>query len=124
MLLTSDNVDKIFRECLFKKDEDMTNNIHVEGVQLNVLFNPDRIKKNQANISSMINQLNPTFREGWTFLNMCDTKDGNQWTDLQVRMDQLLTLGLAINKIEYLMPREFWQALPGGVPYITIKGND
>ena len=36
-------------------------------------------------------------------------------------MQELLLLGLAIEKIEYLLPREMWSILPGGMPYIKIR---
>jgi hypothetical protein len=36
-------------------------------------------------------------------------------------MDELVCLGLAIGRIAFLMPREMWEMLPGGMPYIVVK---
>jgi len=57
---------------------------------------------------------------GWSFLNACDDKHGNQWTDLHLRMEQLFQLGIGIGKVKCLMPRAMWSALPGGMPYYAV----
>ena len=36
-------------------------------------------------------------------------------------VDQLVCLGNAIGKVKFLMPRDMWPILPGGMPYIAIK---
>jgi len=36
-------------------------------------------------------------------------------------MEKLFLLGLAIEKVKCLMPREVWPALPGGMPYYVIN---
>jgi hypothetical protein len=55
-----------------------------------------------------------------SFLNACVDKHGNHWGE-HPSVEQLLVLGVAIGKIEYCLPREYWRALPGGVPYFMIK---
>jgi len=91
----------------------------------NVGFHPDRIKDNENNISSMLSELSDDFMKnkggGMSFLKMCDDKNDNQWTHLHKTMEQLVLLGLSIDKVSYLMPREMWAAFPGGMPYIVIK---
>lgn len=52
---------------------------------------------------------------------MCLNKDNIQWTGSHQTMQELLLLGLAIEKIEYLLPKEMWSILPGGMPYIKIR---
>ena len=44
-----------------------------------------------------------------------------QWTGFHQTMDELVCLGLAIEKLSYLMPREYWKILPGGMPYLVIE---
>jgi len=58
---------------------------------------------------------------GWSFLNLCSTKDEKQWTGLHERMEQLICLGMAIGKVSYCCPREMWPSLLGGMPYVRIK---
>jgi hypothetical protein len=36
-------------------------------------------------------------------------------------MEGLFCLGMAIGKVECLMPRKMWTILPGGMPYYLVK---
>ena len=38
----------------------------------------------------------------------------------QIDADRLMMLGMAIGKVKYLLPRNLWFILPGGVPYYCI----
>jgi hypothetical protein len=126
MKLTSANVREIFTDCLFKDDE--INNegkpipeaIMVQGLINNFGFHKERIWKHEAEIKELLDQLPAEFKEGWSFLNMCVDKEGNQWGEHR-NMEELVCLGLAINKVHLLMPREMWAILPGGMPYYQIK---
>jgi hypothetical protein len=73
----------------------------------------------------MLAELPDMFKEsgggGWSFLNACDDRHGNQWTGLHQRMEQLFQLGIGIDKVECQLPREVWPALPGGMPYYIVK---
>jgi len=130
MKLTTDNVTKIFMECLFTDNETqdtalISRALVVEGVNLKIGFHPGRIKQNRENIISMLNCLPNSFKAegggGMSFLNMMEDENGEQWTGLHQEMDKLVTLGLAITKLSFLMTREMWKILPGGMPYIVIK---
>lgn len=72
----------------------------------------------------MCEQLPESFHEskggGWSFLNMCEDKGGNQWSGTHKTMEQLLCLGMAMNKMKILLPREVWKIFPGGMPYVAI----
>ncbi len=46
---------------------------------------------------------------------------GEQWTGLHPTVDMLFTLGLAAGRVVCLMPRELWDALPGGMPYYMVR---
>lgn len=124
MKLTAENVNRIFLECMFEQGESTENYILGQGVITNVGFHPERLKKNEQNVSEMLAQLPDEFKKsvggGMSFLNMCNDKDGNQWSDLHATMDQLVTLGISLNKVQFLMPREMWSVLPGGMPYIVV----
>jgi hypothetical protein len=122
MKLTSDNVEKIFKDCLFGEEENTEISVIAEGILFKVGFHPDRLEKNKPDIIELINQLPEEFSTGggWSFIGMCNDKESNQWTGLQKIMDELLLLGVAIGKIIYCIPRDFWKILPGGMPYIRI----
>ena len=120
--LTSKNVLDTFLHCLFYKEEDATNNVYAEGILLNANFHPERLKSREKLISDMLKELPDSFRTtGNSFLNMCINKDGEQWCDLHQVMEQLLLLGIAVGKVQYLQSRDCWGNFEGGMPYIFIK---
>lgn len=123
-ILTSEKVEKIFLDCLFKDGEDMSNYIEAAGITNSVGFHPGRIDSHKKEIEAMLSELPNEFKAsgggGMSFLNACNDKHGNQWADLHVHMEQLFQLGIAIGKAKCLLPRELWQALPGGMPYYVI----
>jgi hypothetical protein len=124
MELTSKNVEEIFLDCFFKDDEIVngkptTEPIIAEGVILTCGFNEKRLKAHKTTIIEMLDQLPEKFKQGWSFLNMCTTKDGVLWGEHK-HMEQLVCMGIAIGKIKSCTPREYVQFLPGGVPYYQI----
>lgn len=127
MKLTATNVESLFISCLFAVSEDSSNPLIVEGVKQKVGFDPKRIEQNKTEIETLLSQCEPTFFDtsegkGWTFLNFCQDKNGELWTGVHRICDHLICLGLAIGKVNFLLPRELWDALPGGVPYLQITG--
>jgi hypothetical protein len=125
MELTSENVEKVLLKCLFKDGEDTSNAKIVHGVMMNVGFHPERLEENKADIIDMLSQCHPNFMsnsesKGWSFLMFCQDKNENQWTGLHSMCDNLICLGMAIDKVKFMLPRELWVALPGGVPYLQI----
>jgi hypothetical protein len=72
----------------------------------------------------MLLQLPDSFQKdsggGYSFLEACNNKDGNQWTGLHLRMEQLFSLGIATEQVSYCLPRENWSILPGGMPYLVV----
>ena len=133
MELTAENVNETFMKCLFKDDEikDLKEGeipegaVLTKGVMAHVGFHPERLEQEKNNISAMLMQLPKQFREkeggGWSFLNACNNKDGDQWTDFHKTMDELVCLGIGSGYVEFQLPREMWKMLPGGVPYFMIK---
>ena len=79
---------------------------------------------NKHGIYEMLNQLPDNFKKesggGMTFLNACVDVNGIQWGEHR-SVEQLVVLGLAINKVRYCFPREFWDSMPGGMPYIVVE---
>jgi len=123
-------VEEIFRDCLFHESEMGKNGkprgikmIEAEGIRTTFGFHPERVKKHREKIMEFLKEMPEEFSKGggWSFLNLCNTKDKRQWTGLHERMEQLVCLGIAIGKVSYNLPREMWLAFPGGMPYVRIE---
>lgn len=125
MELTAENVQKVFLDCVLKPEEMHYAFVIAEGVQTDAKFSRLKLFEYQNQISEMLKFLPDNFRRfsggGWTFLNMCQHKDGHNWTDLHKTVDKLLVLGLALDLISYTMPRDMWSSLPGSMPYVSIN---
>jgi hypothetical protein len=124
MNLTAQNVSETFMNCLFKEGENTENHIVAEGVMTKVGFHPERLKEATPQIEAMVNELpdefKPTGGGGMSFLNACMDNKGNHWAEHST-IDQLVCLGIASGKLKYLMPREMWSVLPGGMPYLVVS---
>lgn len=117
--LTAKNVSKIFEET----------NVDVSNRKVNVLgrdlfFDILKLEKNKETIKELANQLPDSFMKskggGMSFLNACMDKTDCQWGE-QTHVARLLALGMAIGYIEYCLPESMWKALPGGMPYFSVK---
>jgi len=124
MILTAGNVEEIFFGSMFTEDEPKETYKEAYGVQLRVGFKPENLEKNKETIISFLDQLPITFKSteggGWSFANMCLNKDGEHWTGEHRTMDMLLCLGIAIDKMEILVPRELFHMF-NNLPYVAIK---
>jgi hypothetical protein len=125
MNLTAEKVHSTFMDCLFNDGENTEPHKIGIGVMMTVGFHPQRLQENESVIIEMLNDLPDTFKKegggGMSFLNMCQNKEDNQWADLHQTMDELVCLGNAIGKLSFLIPREVWHSLPGGVPYLVVS---
>ena len=124
MKLTSENVTSTFLSCLFKEGESHESLKEAEGVIIRVGFHPERLKKAEPDIIDLLDGLPSEFKKengGASFLGMNEDRNGDQWTGMHKVMDELVTLGVAIGKISFLIPRKLWAALPGGMPYLAIE---
>jgi hypothetical protein len=126
MELTAQNVREVFEQCL--ENENVENKKLIEGLVMKVYFNPERLKNHEYDIISMLDCLHSNFKSekiggggGWSFGQMCDDKNDNQWTCLHKDVEMLVMLGIGIDKVKYLLPRPLWKSLPLGLPYIVIE---
>lgn len=127
MELTSANVEAVLVDCLFKdgipQDEMMAKAVLVEGIMNKWGFDPEKLEKHRQDIWDMLNQLPDEFFQtkggGMSFLNACVNKAGEQWGE-HPSMDKLFSLGQGIKAVQCALPRDFWSALPGGMPYYTV----
>lgn len=127
-VLTAERVNEIFLDCLFRDGENTSNHVMAEGIVTNVGFHPDRLNSHKDEVVAMLDELPDEFKKsgggGWSFLNACDDKHGNQWTGLHQTMEQLFLLGIALGKVKCQLPREMWSVLPGGMPYYVINSHE
>lgn len=125
--LTAENVETIFRDCLFRDGEDTSTGKIVDGVLGKFGFHPERLAAHKTEIAEMLGGLPDEFMAekggGWSFLNACMTKNGDQWGE-HMNIEQLLVLGIATEQAKILMPREMWKMLPGGMPYFAVGGRE
>lgn len=98
--------------------------IIVESIVHLFAFSEKRLSESTEKIKSFINEMSPTFDKkitgGMSFLNLYMDKNGNQWGE-HINCEELLTLGIALNLAGFCIPRPFWSALPGCVPYIWFE---
>lgn len=129
-LIDSTRLEEIFRLCMFKDNEvvdgePITPYKVGKGIMLDVGFHEGRLNKHSDEIIGMLKNLPKEFYrgsgDGMTFLNMCNDKNGEQWTGSQQTMEQLVQLGTSLDQVEFLLDRELWAGLPGGVPYVVIN---
>lgn len=134
-VLTAENVERVYAACLYTDEEtagwDGTaeglpeGTIVTDGILNQTGFHPGRIAENREVILDMLRELPVNFRAevggGWSFLNACMRQDGEQWTGFHQTQDRLMQLGMAIGAVKYVLPRNMWAALPGGMPYITVE---
>ena len=123
-VLNAEQVNAVFTDCLFQDGEDTSKHVKAEGIVRNVGFHPARLESHKTEIVAMLDELPEQFQEksggGWSFLNACNDKHGNQWTGLHQTMEQLFQLGIGIGKVKSALPRELWSLLPGAMPYYIV----
>jgi len=129
-MINPQEVGDTFKVCLFQQEEVANGKpkpeheaIFVEGVTMKVGFHKERVNKRKEKIIGFLKELPEEFSKGggWSFLNLCNDKDGKQWTGMHEVMQELVCLGIAIGKMKYTMPKDTWAALPGGMPYVTVS---
>ena len=123
-ILRPEYVEVTYLECLFSEGEDNAQQVLAEGIRGTVGFHRDRLEQYRQTIQAMLMELPTEFLAsqggGWSFLNACNDRHGNMWTGLHSTMERLILLGMAIGKVECLIPRAMWPSLPGGMPYYKI----
>ena len=129
MELTSENIQAVLRDCLFR-DEEITDpnnpppHVKCEGVMVRVGLHPERLESHREDVRSMLSQLPDEFMagkgDGMSMLQMPFTKDGVQYGE-QRNADELFALGVGLGLTEFCLPRFMWAGLPGGMPYVVVK---
>ena len=125
-MISATKLQEVFLDCLFREEELEGGRpigglewVPCSGIVNNVGFHKERLKAHRDDVKAFLNELNPKFSEGLSFLEMPMDKDGNQWGE-QRNAEQLMLLGYGLGYISYPVPRELWKMLPGGVPFVVI----
>jgi len=123
-------VEVMFMNCLFKDGEIKDNTppadaVLIEGIVSNFGFHLGRLNNNKSEIIDMVMQLPDELMEakggGWSFLNLCTTRDGVLWTGEHRTMEQLLCMAIGLGIAKYNLPRDMWDVLPGSMPYVSFN---
>lgn len=121
-MINAERISEIITACLFQNDEDTSSAVKVQGIVRNFGFHPGRLEEHKTEIAEILRQLPEGFHnDGWTFLNACIDREGNQWGE-HSNVEELFALGQAIGVVQCSLPREMWHMLPGGMPYYNIIG--
>lgn len=122
--LTTHAVDEMLAQCI-AEDAPEERQIIVEGIINSYAFDREKIEAHRNGIRDMLAELPAEFKKsgggGWSFLNACMRADGQQWTGLHQQQERLFALGIAAGLASWLMPREMWDVLPGGMPYVQVE---
>ena len=109
--------------CLFKEGEPTEPRITVQGITTNFAFHPGRVAEKRAEIAEQLAGLPAPFHQGrgdgWSFLNACVDEHERHWGE-HVSMQELVVLGIAAGLARWVMPRDLWDALPGGMPFFVV----
>lgn len=124
-MIDCNRIHELVRVCL-AGSEDNPNLIKVEGALRSYGFDSHALGKHKSEIVGYLTQLDGSFMKsgggGMSLMNMVQTKDGELWGE-QYTADELYVLAAGLGLASYCLPREFWSALPGSMPYIVINDD-
>jgi hypothetical protein len=127
-LIDPEEVERAFMDCLFREGEDTTVHVRADGITQDVGFHPSRLESHRAQVEAWLQALPENFTSpaagGWSFLQACNDRNGEQWTGLHLRMEQLFQLGVGLGAVKLLTPRKMWPMLSGGMPYYQVLEPD
>lgn len=120
-MIDPNRVEALLNECLC----DAGSGDVIKAVLHDYEVDRSRAQGHRAEIVGMLDQLPDQFMDngggGWSFLNLCEDKDGRLWTGLHWTCEKLCVLADALGLLIYPFPREVWSALPGNLPYVQFK---
>ncbi len=121
-MIKFDEIEEALKDS-FADSEENPNLIKVEAT-INVYgLDKEKLETHREFVIETLKQLPPEFMKttggGWSLMNMVADKDGNQWGE-QYMADALYVLANGLGLAAFTLPRAMWEALPGGMPYITV----
>lgn len=125
--LTPTAVKAILLDCFFKPEEipDPTKAppgaVLVQGIANSFGLHPERLESHRDEVKALVAELPEKFKDGASFAEMCEDRNGRQWTDFHRDMEALVVLGLGLKLM--MLPFDnplTWGVLPGGLPYVKV----
>ena len=110
-----------FMDCIFQEDEDTQHKIEVEGNFCSYTFHPQRLEEKRNLVSSILALIQKSFKTGDLSFCLWYTDDGKQWTDNFMVIEQLMTMSLGLNLMEYCTPEDFSIPSSKNSPFVRIK---
>lgn len=111
------------RELDIRADNLPPDGIVVQGITNKFLLNPTRLEHHRNQVRQWITELPTEFQKGqgggWSFLQLPMRADGKQWGE-QMDAQALYVLSNALGYAKFCLDKEFWAAMPGGMPYIEF----
>lgn len=97
--------------------------IKVEAIVNSFAFDAAKIARNRVRIRGVLSVMHSNFHKhqggGWSFLQLPMDADGIQWGE-QVDAERLTALAIAAGMGKFTLPRDMWNVLPGGMPYVVF----
>ena len=122
--LTDENVWKVYNKCIYKREElknaDESDFLKVQGIINWYTFSLSKIQEERKHILCLLSQLTYRIRYGTSIERLCNNKKEQEWTQSILTLEAITCLGIAIGKVEYLLPRETWCLLKKKMPYVII----
>lgn len=124
-ILTDVRVEKVFLECLASESDNESDKLKIDGIVHDEIPHRAHLYAHTDEIFAMLLELPPEFMvsgqgKGYSFLGACLDKNGRQWTGQHLLMEELMLMGIAIEKVKILLPRKCWGIFPGGMPYFAV----
>ncbi len=122
----AEQVETLLIECVADKINEST--VTVDGIIQQFTISTRAVGAHKDEIRKLLDEMPLEFHSpateggggGWSFLNLCNDREGVQWAEHRT-MEALIVLGIAAGMASYLLPKEMWQFLPGGVPYVAFN---
>ncbi len=104
------------------KPVDGVNVVYSEGVMRKFGFHAERLEKARSEVTALVKAIvQDAFLKsgggGYTFLNLPFDRSDEQWGE-HANADDLFCLAQALGMAGMCMSREYWDILPGGMPYV------
>ena len=95
----------------------------VEAIRRSFAFDPKTLEEHREEIAGLLAEWPEEFQleggGGWTFLDACLDRHGNHRGE-HPAMEMPFALGIAVGLARRVFPRELWDALPGGMPFVQV----
>jgi len=123
--LTTARVLEVYKQCWRPEGSAPAHNVEVAGWLVRHTFSIMRLQRSREAIIRMLLSLNEGFRadvgEGGSVGAMVQRGDGSVWTQDMTDVEKLVALGIASGLASFCAPRDKWDRLPGGLPYVRVE---